>query len=184
MCQDIRKTPFRSFRGLPISPVSQRCNFLSIAAVRVSSFQWNTTLWGNTVTLTGETFDRWKWREKQGRQTSSFTSLRAFHLLRGRISQCLLRWNKMSGFHLSLEIFICECCSPFYWTYIKPAHLLPGKSSWIIISHFSNSQHFCCKQTLGAGLIMLFACLRTTFFFFFFAQQPLHPCAFHCLKGP
>lgn len=41
---------------------------------------------------------------------------------------------------------------------------------------FQTLKHFCCAQTLGAGLIMLFACLRTTFFFF--AQQSLQPLAF------
>lgn len=36
----------------------------------------------------------------------------------------------------------------FCTTYIKPAHLLPGKSAWIMISHFSNSLTFAANRPL------------------------------------
>lgn len=100
-----------------------------------------------------------------------------------RILQCFLGWNEMSSSHSSIGKFIYECCFPFYGTYIKPAHLLPGKSSWIIISHFSNSQTL-LLQTDPRSWPDYAVCLFMNNIYFFFVQQPLHLCAFHCLKGP
>lgn len=55
----------------------------------------------------------------------------------------------------------CEFCFSEHPS--KYTHLLPGKHSWIIILHFPPLKRFGCVPTQGAGLIMLFACLWTTF---------------------
>ena len=78
----------------------------------------------------------------------------------------IIKGVKLFGFSVSAGTFVCE--SWFFRASIQtnsPASREELMNNYFHI--FQTLKHFCCAQTLGAGLIMLFACLRTTFFLFF-----------------
>lgn len=77
----------------------------------------------------------------------------------------IIKGVKQFGFGVSSGRLVCAFC--FFRACIQtrsPASREELMNNYFHI--FQTLKHFCCAQTLGAGLIMLFACLRTTFFFF------------------
>lgn len=125
MCPDIRKTPFRPKKIKIKNSISVLECYQSLQCHNIAIFS-PLLQWGSPHFSGKQHYEEilWHWkdkhstdrkrREKQGWQTSSFSTLGAFcYLFCERISQCFLGWNKMSTFRSSIGMFICECCFPF-----------------------------------------------------------------------